>query len=301
MSVSSGARGVGGDGADGPTRRRRSPSPVLLLISPSVIFMLLLFAWPMVSGILQAFQTPGGYGLENITRMVTDPQFVPAVRNTVLLIIVLLPLQFALALVMAFLLQAKPKLQGLHFYIWAVPIAVSDLAAGLVWLSIFTDRGFLNSALNHVGVGPILWLSYQKPVLEFATIICAEVWRATSLVMVIIVSGMQGIPKDYDEAASVFGAGFWDRLRYVWLPLLRPSMQVALILRTILAFQTFAVAQALTGLNFPLLVGETYRFYTQLQNPNVAAALALVVMLVSMAFAFLYLRLLRDDTNQAAR
>lgn len=96
----------------------------------------------------------------------------------------------------------------------------------------------------------------------------AEIWRATSLVLVIVVSGMQGIPKDYDEAAAVFGASYWQRLWQVTLPLLKPSLQVALILRTILAFQTFAVAQALTGESFPLLVGETYRWYSALNNPT---------------------------------
>jgi multiple sugar transport system permease protein len=76
---------------------------------------------------------------------------------------------------------------------------------------------------------------------------------------------------------------------------------VALILRTIAAFETFAVAQALTGQDFQLLVGETYRYYSQLQNPNVAAVLALFVLLISMGCALLYLRLLRDETNQGAR
>lgn len=283
------------------TGRARRLSPALLLISPSILFMLLLFAWPMVSGILQAFQTPTGLGLDNVRRMVGDGQFGPAVRNTLLLIVVLLPLQFALALVMALLLHERPRGRGFYFYLWAVPIAVSDLAAGLVWLSIFTDRGFLNSALSTVGISPVSWLTYTNPTSQFATIVVAELWRATSLVMVIVVSGMQGIPRDYDEAANVFGANFWARLRHVWLPLLKPSLQVALILRTILAFQTFAVAQALTGQDFPLLVGETYRFYTALQNPNVASALALVVMFVSMAAAVLYLRLLRDEAHRVTR
>ncbi|MBQ0893303.1 sugar ABC transporter permease [Micromonospora sp. U56] len=285
----------------GRASRSRRLSPALLLISPSIILMLLLFAWPMVAGILQAFQSPDGLGLEHIERMVGDGQFGPAVRNTLLLIVVLLPVQFVLAIVMALLLHQRPKGQGLYFYLWAVPIAVSDLAAGLVWLSIFTDNGYLNSGLSTIGVGPVSWLSYTNPASQFTAILVAELWRATSLVMVIVVSGLQGIPKDYDEAANVFGATYWTRLRHVWLPLLKPSLQVALILRTILAFQTFAVAQALTGQDFPLLVGETYRFYTALQNPNVASALALVVMFVSMAAAFLYLRVLRDGTKGAAR
>jgi multiple sugar transport system permease protein len=128
-------------------------------------------------------------------------------------------------------------------------------------------------------------------------VLIAEVWRATSLVFVIVVAGLQSIPKDYEEAASVFGASFWHRLWHVTLPLLRPSLQTALILRTILAFQTFAVAMALTGQNFPLVVGETYRWYTGLQDANVASALALVVMAVSMVTAVGYLKLLRDQSE----
>lgn len=129
----------------------------------------------------------------------------------------------------------------------------------------------------------------------------AEIWRATSLVLVIVVSGMQGIPKDYDEAAAVFGASYWQRLWQVTLPLLKPSLQVALILRTILAFQTFAVAQALTGESFPLLVGETYRWYSALNNPNVASAYAMVIMAVSMLTAVIYLRALRDQSRTVKR
>ena len=118
---------------------------------------------------------------------------------------------------------------------------------------------------------------------------------ATSLVLVIVVAGLQGIPRDYEEAAAVFGASPWQRLWRVILPLLRPSLQVALILRTILAFQTFAVARALTGENFPVLVGETYRWYVTLQDPGVAAALALVVLVLSMITSVIYLRTLRSE------
>jgi multiple sugar transport system permease protein len=272
-------------------------SPAFILVLPSIIFMLALFAWPMVSGVAQAVWSPEGFTTAYLERMLADPSFWEAVRNTLLLVVVLLPLQFALALVMALLLQARPRGTGVYFYLWAIPLAVSDLAAGLVWLSIFTDRGYLNSLLDMVGVGPVSWLSFENYGSMFFAIVLAELWRATSLVMVIVVSGSQGIPKDYDEAANVFGATYLQRVWHIWLPLLKPSLQVALILRTILAFQTFAVAQALTGQDFQVLVGETYRWYTALQNPNVASALALVVMAVSMVAAVLYLRLLREETG----
>ena len=282
-------------------RPKRRLSPAFILILPSIIFMLALFAWPMVSGVAQAVWSPDGFTMAYVDRMLADPSFWQAVRNTLLLVVVLLPLQFALALVMALLLQARPKGTGFYFYLWAIPLAVSDLAAGLVWLSIFTDRGYLNSLLDAFGVGPVSWLSFENYGSMFFAIVLAELWRATSLVMVIVVSGSQGIPKDYDEAANVFGATYLQRLRHVWLPLLKPSLQVALILRTILAFQTFAVAQALTGQDFQVLVGETYRWYTALQNPHVASALALVVMVVSMVAAVLYLRLLREETGSGNR
>jgi multiple sugar transport system permease protein len=281
--------------------RRRTLPPAVWLIAPSVIFMALLFGWPMIQGILQAFRNSDGFTLEFVRRMVADPYFWTAVRNTLLLIVVLIPLQFVFAVAMALLLRAAPRGKGLYFYLWAIPLAVSDLAAGLVWLAIFTDRGYLNSVLERLGVGGYSWLAYDSQLTMFIAVLLAELWRATSLVLVIVVAGLQGIPKDYDEAAQVFGASAWDRLRHVTLPLLKPSLQVALILRTILAFQTFAVAQALTGQNFPLVVGETYRWYTALQNPGVAAALALVIMFVSMLTSVVYLRVLRESAQGGSK
>jgi len=283
-----------------PPRRRRIP-PAVLLIAPSVIFMALLLGWPVVQGVLQAFRDDQGFTLEFVNRMVQDPYFWPAVRNTLLLIVVMIPLQFALAIAMALMLRSNPRLHKVHFFVWAIPLALSDLAAGLVWLAIFNDRGYLNSILSWFGLQGTSWLAYDNQTSMFICVLIAELWRATSLVLIIVVAGLQGIPKDYDEAAQVFGATFWQRLRHVTLPLLKPSLQVALILRTILAFQTFAVAQALTGQNFPLVVGETYRWYTGLQNPNVAAALALVILVVSMLTSIFYLRALRDKNQGGLR
>jgi multiple sugar transport system permease protein len=274
-------------------RRARVPTAVLL-IAPSLVFMTALFVWPMVVGIGQAFTGGGGPTTSYLRRMVDDPYFWPAVRYTALLIVVLIPVQFAFALTMALLLRERPRFSGVYFYLWVVPLAISDLAAGLVWLSVFTDRGYLNSVLHLLGIDTYSWLQFDHPVTMFLAVVLAELWRATSLVFVIVVAGLQGIPKDYDEAAAVFGASYWQRLRHVLLPQLRPSLQVAVILRTILALQTFAVAQALTGRNLPLLVGETYQWYNVLLNPNVAAAVALVVLAVSMLAAAGYLRLLRE-------
>ena len=272
-----------------------------LLLLPSTAFLAVFFLWPMAQGLLLSLQGRQGFTTEFFARMVSSPQFWPAVRNTLLVVLVVLPLQFALALAMGLILQSNPRGRGVFLYFWAVPLAVSDLAAGLVWLSIFTDNGYLNSLLVRLGLveSGVAWLSYENYWTMFLAIVIAETWRATALVLVIVVAGLQVVPRDYDEAAQVFGASFWQRLRHVTLPLIKPSLQVALILRTILAFQAFAVVVALTGENFPVLVSETYDWYANLQNPNVAAAFAVVIMGVSMLFAVLYLRLLStgEDTK----
>lgn len=279
-------------------RAARGPSG-LVLIAPSLVFMALLFGWPTVQAVWQAFHSDEGFTLEFVRRMVSDAYFWPAVRNTLLLIVVMIPVQFAFAVAMALLLRAKPRLANVYLFVWAIPLAVSDLAAGLVWLALLADRGYLNSVLVGVGLGPVPWLAFDRPVSLFVAVLIAELWRSTSLVLVIVVAGLQNIPRDYEEAAAVFGASPWRRLWTVTLPLLRPSLAVALILRTILAFQTFAVARALTGDNFPLLVGETYRWYVTLQDPGVSAALALLVLVLSMLTSIFYLRTVRS--GEAAR
>jgi multiple sugar transport system permease protein len=287
-------------------RRRRGSvlaSPWMLLL-PSVVFMLLLFGWPLVQGVLAAFRdSSGAFTTENWSRMWDDPYFLRALRNTLLLIVIVVPIQFVLAIGMALLLQSRPRFASTHFYLWAIPLAVSELAAGLVWLSIFSPRGYLNSLLNTLGLSElgIGWLDYDKPGNMLLAVVIAEVWRATSLVFIIVVAGLQTASRDFDEAAQVFGASAWQRLWHVTLPIIRPSLQVALILRTILALQAFAVAQALTGRNFPLLVGETYEWYVNLQNAAVASALALVILGISLVASIVYLRTLRRPEERRVR
>ncbi len=268
-----------------------------MLLAPSALFLVVFFAWPMVQAILLSIRNADGFTLDFLSRMVDDRNFWPAVRNTAGIIAFVIPLQFILALTMALLVSAKLRGSQTFLYIFAVPIAVSDLAAGIVWFSIFNESGFLNTFLSNVGAiaagERIFWLSSANEWRLLGTVIIAEVWRATSIVFVILLAGLQSIPDDYDEAAQVFGAGFWDRLWRVKLPLLKPSIQVALILRTILAFQIFAVVIALTGGATRVLALEAFTWYRRLQNEHVAGAYAALILVVSMVVAWSYLRAIR--------
>lgn len=283
-------------------RRFGALGPYWLLL-PATAFFALFFAWPMVQALLEALQTrEGDFTLDNFRRMIDDVNFGGAWRNTLYLIGAIVPLQLALALAMALLIQAGLRGSGMFLYIWAIPLGISDLAAGIVWLSVFTERGYFNSVLQDVGVidRPFLFLSFENPETAFATIVIAELWRATSIVMIILVAGLQTIPRDYLEAADVFGAGLWRRLRYVILPLIRPSLQVALILRTILAFQVFAVVLVLTGRTKPVLAGEAFRWFNNFNNEHVAAAYAALILVASIVSTVIYLWALRFRQEQIA-
>jgi multiple sugar transport system permease protein len=139
---------------------------------------------------------------------------------------------------------------------------------------------------------PVLWLSFDNFAGILSAIVIAESWRATALVLVILIAGLQLIPRDFFEAADLFGANRLRRTVHVVLPLLRPSLQSALIIRTIFAFQTFAVVFALAGRNMPVLAGEAYTWYATNRNEHVAAAYAVVVMGLTVVAIVVYLRVL---------
>ena len=267
-----------------------------LLLAPSAVFLLVLFVWPLAEAILIAFTDDAGvWSLRNFREMADDLNFGDAVKNTVLLVIVVVPLQLVLALALASLLGNIRRGRDIHLYVWTIPLGISDLAAGIVWLAIMSERGYVNTALQAMGLidGPASWLSYETPWVLFAAVVVAEVWRATAIVLVIVVAGMQLIPKEYGEAAEVFGATPWQRFVKVTLPALKPSLQTALILRTILAFEVFAVVVALGGRNLPVLVGEAYAWQNDYQKSGVASAYAVLILAISLAVTFFYLRVLR--------
>jgi len=280
----------------------QSRSLPYLLLLPATLFLVAFFVWPFVQVAIEAFTNPAGaFTLANFKTMAGDWKFLPSLRNTFILALLIVPLQLMLALTMATLVTRMGARRDVALYIWTIPLGISDLAAGLVWLAIFERNGFLNSFLHGIGLmdQPVTWLGYQNTVTLFVVVILAEIWRSTAIVMVILVAGMGLIPKEYYEAAEVFGAGPWQRFRKVTLPLLKPSLQTALILRTILAFEVFGVVAALAGTNLPILMGQTFEWQFALQDRNVAAALAMVTLAISIGFTLFFLFALR--TRDEAR
>lgn len=280
---------------------RKIPLP-LLLLSPTLVFLTLFFLVPLVQVSGLAFQTPEAvFTLSNFDRMVRDIYFDSALRNTIILLIIIIPVQLVLAFTAALIVNQRFKGSTFLLYIYAIPLGISDLAAGLIWLSIFTERGYLNSILHNFGIleRPLIFLSNMTPQWMLTAIVLTEVWRATPLVMVILLSGLQMVAKDYTEAADTFGCTWWQKVRYVILPLLKPSIQSALIMRTMLAFQMFGPILVLAGRQLPVFASESYYWYTTVRNPRVAASYALMLMALSLVATWTYLLILRTKEEQA--
>lgn len=268
--------------------------PYLMLL-PATVFLLIFFVYPFIQIAILSVTRDGSFSLQPFTTMLTHWKFNSALGWTILLAATVVPLQLVMALSMASLVTKIERGRSTILYIFSIPLGLSDLAAGIVWLAIFEQSGFLNSMLAGLGVidRPVLFLSYQNIWVIFLAVVLAELWRATAIVMVILVSGLGLIPKEYYEAGEVFGATAWQRFWRITLPLLRPSLQSALILRTLAAFEVFAVVVALGGTTLPVLMGETYNWQFALQDRNVASAYAMVILAISIAATLFFLRALR--------
>ena len=192
-----------------PLLRRRWQGLPYWLILPTLGYLAVFFAWPMVKSFQLAFQdVAGNWSTASIERMYHDSEFKHALWFTLLLVVVIVPLQFVIAFVMALIVNATLKGRGLILFIFILPLAVSDLAAGLVWQQIFTDHGYLNTILQHLGIidQPKIWIDPTHSNWLLGEVVLTEMWRSTAFIMIILVAGLQGIPKEFGEAAEVFGA-----------------------------------------------------------------------------------------------
>ncbi len=268
-----------------------------ILIAPSLAYLLFFIGYPLAQGLYLAFTENGAFSLENIEYLLNSPfsKFWEALTDTFLLVLVIIPIQVAIALGLAMLFNMKFWGRNTALYLVILPLTISDVAAGLIWYSMLSTNGFFNKLLMNIGLikEPIYFFGYEYRPMEFLAIVLTEVWRATAIVFVILFAGLQMISQDHIEAAEVFGANVWQRLRYIVFPMLKPSLQAALIIRTLFAFQIFGVVWVLAGRDIPVLAGEAYYEQVQLRHTGVAAIYALIIAAISVTIGYIYIKLFR--------
>jgi multiple sugar transport system permease protein len=216
----------------------------LLFLAPTLIGLAILSAGPILATVAisltewDLLTAPKLVGLDNFVELASDDRFLKALRNTFFYTVVSVPLGLTIALGLAIALNAKVR--GIAFIRTAyfLPVVTSTIAIALVWQWIYSaDSGLLNQVLGAVGVPSQKWLS--DPTLAMPSIIAMSIWQGLGVNVIIFLAGLQAIPSDLLDAASVDGAGSWARLRSVTLPLLTPSIFFTGVLSLIGSFQVF--------------------------------------------------------------
>ena len=276
--------------------------PYILLL-PTILYLLIFIGYPLIQAVIMAFQDPrtGAFSLVNFNTLFEDFNFWQAIKYTFLLAAIIIPLQVLFALGVSLLLYTKFKGSNYVLYFFIIPLTISDVAASLIWYNILSGSGYLNKILITLGLidKPIHFFGYAYRNMEIVAIVITEIWRATAIVFVVLFAGLQMIGKDYIEAAEVFGASTLQKVRHVILPMLKPSLQTALIIRTLFALQVFAVVWILAGRDIPVLAGEAYYWQVEIRNPNVAAAYALFIAFFSIILGYIYLKMFKTRYLEA--
>lgn len=276
-------------------RREKNWVPYLLFL-PVLIYLAGFVGYPLVKALELAFTSETGkFGFENFITLARDSTFWKALKNTLFLLIIIVPLQVILAFLLALFVNSRFKGYMTVLYIISIPLALSDVSAALMSYNIFTSHGFLNKFLMKFGVieTPIYFFGLGLSSRAFWVIVLTELWRATPLVFVILLASLQVISKEYLEAADVFGFSNRQKFFYITLPLTMPSLQAALLIRTLFAFQIFGVVWLLSGRDIPILAGEVYYQQVELYNFQLAAAYGFIIALICIFISWAYITLLK--------
>lgn len=234
-------------------------------------------------------------GLDGFVEVISNPGFQSAFLNTVMFVILCVPLSMGLGLALALMLDNGIRRLKTFFRAAAyVPVITNIVAAAVIWQYAFSIAGPVNSTLGSIGLPQPNWLG--EPGWAVTTVVMMGVWRTTGTCMVLFLAGLQAVPEEVYEAASTDGAGPWRRLWSITLPLLRPTTLLVLVLQTVSFLNIFEEPYLLTK-GGPL--GSTKSIavwvYEQFGFGNVSASMAgsVLLLLLVAVVAIVQFRMLR--------
>ena len=283
-----------------------------LLLAPAALLLALIVFYPIANLVYDSFfkilltQPWLGepfVGFENYARAMEDERFWGALGHTVLYAVITVPGALVVGMGLALLANMPfkrkwPVRLGLLLP-WALPLVF----AGLIFRWFFEyKQGFVNDVLVRLGVEPFQWLT--DPRLAVAAICIAIVWKTSSFMALMLLAGMQTIPRSLYEAAEVDGATRWQQFWEITIPMLRPAIFVALIFRTITAIQTFDIPYAMTG-GGPGDSTETLAMYIHKTTLDFldfgyGSALATLMFVLSMLLTSGYLKYTRRSADRGS-
>lgn len=266
----------------------------IVLISPLFIYVFGTTLLPVMGSILLGFQEPPRGGsfptLESYSSVVGDYQFVSAFTNTLIITFMSVGMELVLGLIVAMMMARSFRGRGIFRAIILLPLGIPVVVAASNMRYIFLSSGYMNEALLDLSLisQPIDWL---KEPLALFTVAVTDMWKVTPLVMLILLAGLESIPTELYEAARVDGANAWRRFRHITLPLLRPAITSAVVIRGIDAFRIFAHPMGLgVGRTVPVLSTFGYYEYQRVYYTT-SAAVSTILLVMILVTVVLYIRL----------
>ncbi|VVJ17592.1 ABC transporter [Amycolatopsis camponoti] len=291
-------------------RRGRRPAQWASLgfLAPLAVYLAVFYAYPLIRNIdlsvhaynARAFVLGNAkfVGFDNYTALFGSPAFGPAVRNTVVFTFGSIAAQYLIGLALAVFFRANFRLSGLLRALFLVPWLLPLIVSGSTWSWMLnSDTGIVNSVLRAFGIGEVNWLT--SPDWALTSVLVANIWLGIPFNLVILYSGLQNIPEDLYEAASLDGANAWQQFWRVTVPMLRPVSAITLLLGLVYTLKVVDVIWIMTtggpGNVSTTLAVWSYReaFGTGQPDFSPAAAIGNLLIVIALVFGFLYLHLQR--------
>ncbi|NRG42496.1 sugar ABC transporter permease [Rathayibacter sp. VKM Ac-2835] len=286
---------------------------VAILVGPALIVFLAFVIFPVVMAAYYGFFSWQGYGVptdfvgfKNYLTILQDPTFHEALSHNGTIVVLSLVLQGPAAILIALLINRKLRGQSIIRVLIFVPYVISEVVVGTGWSLMLQTSGAVNGFLEKVGLGALKqdWLS--DPAIAIWTLMLIITWKYIGFAVILFLAGLQGIPEELSEAASIDGASYWQVQRRITLPLLAPTLRIWAFLSIIGALQLFDLVYIIWGQYVSSTAGtSTMATYLVTNGRNAGNygygnAVAVVLFLVSLIVALLYQRfVLRRDTEGA--
>jgi len=284
----------------------------LYFAMPALAVYLVFVIVPAVTGIGYSFTDWNAYskdvhfvGLENFAEIFSpEENYLLFIRNTLIFTVVTIILKTVLALALALLLNESVKrLAHIYRVFIFLPAILPTLIVALIFKSILhPSNGILNQTLRSVGLDVLAQRWLVDPAIALFSVIGVDTWKGVGYIMVILLAGLQTIPRDYYEAAEIDGANAWQKLRFVTIPMLMPAIAVVTALNVLYGLRVFDIVYALTnggpGYATEVLYTVIFKAFSQGQY-GLGTALSTVLLVILLVAGYFVIRLL--DRNPEAR
>lgn len=282
---------------------RESRGLALRLLLPSFLFVLLFTLYPIVESFRLSFYRliltlpwlgQKFVGWENYGDLLADPVAIGSLVTTLIFVGVTVPLEILLGLGVALVLNESFRGRGLLRAVVLVPWAIPTVVSAQMWRFIFNDRyGFFNFLFFGTETQSYL-APLAEPELAMIAVMTAEIWKTTSFASLILLAGMQSIPDELYEAAGIDGATAWQKFRHITLPMLKPTLLLAFLFRTIDALRVFDLVYVMTQ-GGPADATNVLQFYGYKKSfaegmIGYGSAISVTVFCLSLVLSILYIR-----------